>query len=257
MNGSMVLSGSPPQSGMFIHGTLKGSLKSRRHSDRSVSLSPPFMSPIQLDNENGMLCKKFKRSCSITRLDLVTEMSIDHIDADEIQNQRYDYLLDISRNTNTEATEDNREIIVVNNETNLCGGSADVETSKYTHPISAIVQFKPVVLNNQIHNATSLTSATEIEKSCTHKSYKQSNTMFGTSDPSSILNSVQDTGYQTYSMNSIMHTVDGYNISMQNPKVQSKEQTVTSNHDAQLSWKEDMPNVFSSTPSKCNKEKNS
>lgn len=83
-----------------------------------------------------------------------------------------------------------------------------------------------------------------------HKNHKQSITISDTLDPSCISNSVQDTGYQTYSMESTMHTIDSYNISMQNHKVQLKEQTVTFKDNAQFSWQEDMQNVFSSTPSK-------
>lgn len=106
MSGSMVLSSSPPQSGMFIHGSLKvcrktsspyimcifqycnmfqGSVKCRRHSFRSVSLSPPYMSPIR--NEDGTLCEKIRRrSRSITQLDLVMDMSIDLVGTENYQN---------------------------------------------------------------------------------------------------------------------------------------------------------------------------
>lgn len=156
-----------------------------------------------------------------------------------------------------EDTEDNRKMTIVNNDKgNLCD-FADVEISRHIDPISDAAQLNSVVLNDKDHNVTSSTTAIEMEKNSMHKSHKQSNTMFGTFDPSSISNSVQDTGYQTYSMNSTVHTVDSYSISMQNHKAQSTEQTVTSKNDALLSWKEDMLNVFSSTPSKCKKEKES
>ncbi|XP_014482836.1 PREDICTED: protein aurora borealis [Dinoponera quadriceps] len=255
MNGSMVLSGSPPQSGMFIHGSLKGSLKNRRYSNRSVSLSPPYMSPIR--NENGMLCKKIRRrSRSITRLDFVTDMSIDSENTEESQNLHDNDLSGIFRDTNVEGAEDNRKIAIVNNSQADLYNFADTETPKYENPFGNIVQIKSDVSGDKGRNdATGSTTAIEMEKHSMYKSHKQSNTMFSTFDPLCISSSVQDTGYQTYNTSSTVHTIDSYSISTQNHTDQAAEQT--SKDDAHLSWKEDMRNVFSSTPSKYRKEKES
>lgn len=151
------------------------------------------------------------------------------------------------RHTNLKDKEDSHKMTVVTSNKNSLCDFAGIDTSRYTDPIGDTVQHNPIVSND---NTTSSATATEIEKSSMHKSHKQSNTMFGIFDPSSISNSVQDTGYQTYSMNGTMHMIDSYSISTQNHNVQPKEQTVMFKDDAQLSWKEDMRNVFSSTPSK-------
>lgn len=168
------------------------------------------------------------------------------------------YVAGISRDTNIEGTEDDDKITIVNNgKTNLCDSTGIGILSKYINPIGATVQLNSVVSSDENRDIISFMTATEIDKNSTYKSHKQSITIFDTLDPSCISNSVQDTGYQTYSMNSTMHTVDSCSISMQNHKVQPKEQTVMFKDSAQLSWKEDMRNVFSSTPSKYKKEKES
>lgn len=87
--------------------------------------------------------------------------------------------------------------------------------------------------------------------SFSRESHKQSNIMSGAFEQQNI--SVQDTGYQTRSMNSTMHTIDSYNTSI-NHKTLWNEKIVMSKENAQLSWRENITNVFSSTPSKYNKE---
>lgn len=88
------------------------------------------------------------------------------------------------------------------------------------------------------------------------ESHKRSNIISGAFDQQSISNLVQDTGYQTHSMNSTMHTIDSYNTST-NHKTFWNEKIVISKDNTQLSWKENIRNVFSSTPSKYNKESGS
>lgn len=88
------------------------------------------------------------------------------------------------------------------------------------------------------------------------ESHKRSNIISGAFDQQSISNLVQDTGYQTHSMNSTMHTIDSYNTST-NHKTLWNEKIVTSKDNTQLSWKENIRNVFCSTPSKYNKESGS
>ncbi|XP_032667546.1 uncharacterized protein LOC116842431 [Odontomachus brunneus] len=258
MNGSIISSCSPPQSGMFIHGTLKGSLKNRRHSNKSVSLSSPCISPIR--NENDMPCKKIRRSRSNTRLDRTKDISIN---TEESRNLHDDDLLSISRDTNIEGTEDDYKITIVNNgKTNLCDSVSIGTLSKYTNPIGSTVQINSVESSEKNHDTISFITATRMNKDSMHKNHKQSITI-DTLGPWCTSNSVQDTGYQTYSMSSTMHTVDSCNISLQNHKVQPKEHIVNTTFkdfacsSVQLSWKDDMRNVFSSTPSKCKNEKES
>lgn len=154
------------------------------------------------------------------------------------------------------STDGNRRSIIVNHDkTNLYVSHGVEALPRRVNLIDSTMHSDSVVFNDRDHNAASLKFATEIGKNSTYES-KQSNTMFGMFDPQNISNSVQDTGYQTYSMNSTMHTVDSYNGISINHKIHSSEQMLTFKDDAQLSWKEDMKNVFSSTPSKTITKKN-
>lgn len=148
--------------------------------------------------------------------------------------------------------EDNHEKIIVNDKTNVCDSINMEELPRCTDSTKANNNFN--IFNDQGHNnGIDLKITTEIESS-RQESHKQSNAMFGTFDQQSISNSVQDTGYQTYSMNSTMHTVDSYNNISMNYKTHGNERQVTSKvNNTQLSWRENIENVFSSTPSKCNK----
>lgn len=148
--------------------------------------------------------------------------------------------------------EDNHEIIIVNNDkTNVCDSVNMEELPRYIDSIETNTVHYDVVFNDKGHN-NDLKITTEIESS-TQESHKQSNAMFGTFDQQSISNSVQDTGYQTYSMNSTMHTVDSYNNISMNYKTRWNDRLTSKDNNTQLSWRENIGNVFSSTPSKCNK----
>lgn len=152
-------------------------------------------------------------------------------------------------------TEDNHEIIVHNNKTNICDSINMDELPKCINSADMnTVYFDAIPFNDKgQNNDIGLKIKTEIESS-TQESHKQSNAMFGTFNQQSISNSVQDTGYQTYSMNSTMHTVDSYSNISVNYKTRWNERQVTSkDNNTQLSWRENIENVFSSTPSKCNK----
>ena len=153
-------------------------------------------------------------------------------------------------------TEENGKWIIINNDrTNACD-SVNMEETKSINSPDNIVHSNSIELNDkEYNNETSLKIVPEVT-SFSRKSHKQSNIMSGAFEQQSISNSIQDTGYQTYSMNSMMHTIDSYNTSM-NQKIIWNERIVTSRDIAQLSWKENMMNVFSSTPSKYNKERES
>lgn len=152
-------------------------------------------------------------------------------------------------------TEDSRHqsVIINHEETNLYASGI---RTKYTDPIDSAMS-DSLVLNDRDYNAISLKLATERENNSIHKSGKQNDTMFNASDPQDISNSIQDTGYQTYSMNNTTHTVDICNSTSFNQNIHSFKHMVTCKDDTHLSWKEDMSNVFSSTPSKYHKRKES
>lgn len=150
--------------------------------------------------------------------------------------------------------EDNGKWIITNNDrTNACD-SVNMEETKSIISSGNTVHSNAIVLNDKEYE-TSLKIAPEIT-SFSRKGHKQSNIMSGAFEQQNTSNSVQDTGYQTYSMNSMMHTIDSYNTSM-SQKTLWNERMMMSRDIAQLSWKENMTNVFSSTPSKYNKERES
>ncbi|XP_050453036.1 protein aurora borealis isoform X2 [Cataglyphis hispanica] len=252
---SMTLSCSPPQSGMFVHGTpLKRSLQTRHNNKSSAVKSKsvsPDLSPIH--TENNVLHKKIADSSrSAIRLDFAMDMSIDNVVVERKENSINDTSLD---KNNVKRTEDNHEIIVHNNKTNICDSINMEELPRCINSADMnTVYFDAVLFNNkEQNNDVGLKIKTEIESS-TQESHKQSNVMFGTFNQQSISNSIQDTGYQTYSMNSTMHTVDNYSNISVNYKTRWNERQVTSkDNNTQLSWRENIGNVFSSTPSKCNK----
>ncbi|XP_070153366.1 protein aurora borealis [Polyergus mexicanus] len=253
---SKTLSCSPPQSGMFVHGTplkrlLQTRLNNKSSAVKSKSVSPD-MSPIHIIENNVLHEKIAGSSRSAIRLDFTMDMSIDNVIMEKSKNLINDTSLD---KNDVKHTEDNHEIIVHNNKTNICDSINMEELPRCTDSADMnTMYFDAVLFNDKEHNNDiGLKIKTEV-KSSTQESYKQSNAMFGTFDQQSISTSVQDTGYQTYSMNSTMHTVDSYsNISM-NYKTRWNERQVTSkDNNSQLSWRENIGNVFSSTPSKCNK----
>lgn len=258
---SMVLVYSPPQSGMFVHGTpLKMLLQTRRQSNSSsVVISEnlsPNISPIH-NTENNKLYKRIEHCSSLaTRLNFVTDIDTnDTAEGKSSSSINSHHSLDMSDSeSDVKCTEENGKWIIINNDrTNACH-SVNMEEAKNINSPDNTVHSNDIVLNDkEYNNETSLKIAPEVT-SFSHKSHKQSNIMSGAFEHQSISNSIQDTGYQTYSMNSIMHTIDSYNTSMSQKPVWN-ERIVTSRDIAQLSWKENMTNVFSSTPSKYNKER--
>ncbi|XP_072757902.1 uncharacterized protein Bora isoform X2 [Anoplolepis gracilipes] len=256
-NNSMTLSCSPPQSGMFVHGTPLKMLQTRQNNKssavKSKSVSPPDMSPIHT-TENNVHEKIARNSRLAMRLDFAMDMSIDNVVVEKSDNSINDTSSDKS---NVKRTEDNREIIVHNDKTNLCNSINMEELPRCIDSADTnIVHFDAVLFNDKRHNNDmDLKIKTEIESS-TQESHQKNNAMFGMFDQQSISNSVQDTGYQTYSMNSTIHTVDSYSNISVNYKTRWNEQQVTSkDSNTQLSWRENIENVFSSTPSKCNKDR--
>jgi len=146
--------------------------------------------------------------------------------------------------------EDNGKLIINNDKTNACSINTE-ELPKCINSTDNTVHSNDIVFNDkEYNNEISLKIVPEIA-SFSRKNHKRSNIMSGAFEQQSI--SVQDTGYQTHSMNSIMHTIDSYNTSTSH-KTLWNERIATSRDNAQLSWRENIKNVFSSTPSKYNKE---
>lgn len=152
-------------------------------------------------------------------------------------------------------TEDSDKLMLVNNhKTNICETINMKELPRCINLTDNIEHSNVVFSDKEYNNEINLKILSETAENFSRESPKQNNVMSGAFKQQSISNSVQDTGYQTYSMNSITHTIDSYDTST-NHKTLWNEKLVMSNDNAQLSWRENIRNcVFSSTPSKYNKE---
>ncbi|XP_011877501.1 PREDICTED: protein aurora borealis [Vollenhovia emeryi] len=239
MSKSMTLACSPPQSGMFVHGTpLKKQQMIRQSNGSSVmiyeDLSPPNMSPIR---ETDRLYERIERCSPATRLNFAINTSTDGIAERKDKNSIDSYCsLDMSNSENdVKRTEGCGKLIIVNNDITNARSSINVEelpkcinsTDNIAH--SNTVVFNDVVRNNKI----SLKDPPETVN-FSRESHKQSNITSGTFEQQSISNSLQDTGYQTCSINSTIHTIDSCNISTSH-KTLWNEKIVISKDNAPLS----------------------
>ncbi|KAG7212052.1 hypothetical protein KM043_012408 [Ampulex compressa] len=240
MNGSLVLSScSPPQSGALVHGTpLKHSLQimQRDHGTPvtiSRNLSPPNMSPIYNTSCDSMR----SRSRSVARLDFTTDMSVDH----SILENTF-YTTSKLRTSEEEASESER----------LLNDSKHMKFST-----SPKVEVMPK--NSTLYEKSAKTELKMLTDSCkvyTNESciLQKTNTLLGISDLQSISNSRQDTGYQTYSMSSTTNAIDSCNETQVKEKLCWGDRILLTEDEVRMSdWKQNMRNVFSSTPSRHNR----
>lgn len=149
--------------------------------------------------------------------------------------------------------EDNDKLMIINNnKTNTYESNINMEElPKCINTTDSIEHSNVVFSDKKRNNEISLKILRETA-SFSRENPKQSNMISGAFEQQSISN-FQDTGYQTHSMNSITHTIDSCNTST-NHKTLWNEQLVMSKDNTQLSWRENVNCVFSSTPSKYNKE---
>ncbi|KAL0130686.1 hypothetical protein PUN28_002367 [Cardiocondyla obscurior] len=260
MNESMILPCSPPQSGFFVHGTPLKRLSYSRWQNNgssvriSENISPPNMSPIQ-GTEKDKLYDKTGHCSTVTRLNFTVDMSIDDITERKDQSPVNGYhSLDMSNSEHdVKCTEDNGKLLFLNNgKTNIYDSMNMRKLPNCINSIDNIMQSNSIVFNDKKYNNEICLKISPNTTSFSREKHKQSNIMSGAFEHQRISNSIQDTGYQTCSMNSTTYTIDSYNIST-NHKAIWNEKMMTKNN-TQLSWKEDIQSVFSSTPSKSNKK---
>ncbi|XP_020292287.1 uncharacterized protein LOC109858953 [Pseudomyrmex gracilis] len=235
---SMRLSCSPPQSGMFVHGTPLKMRHTKQRSDEYMikleHLSPPNMSPI-FNIKNNMKVE----SCSVTRLDFM-DISADNMLEEKKQSPPNQWVLDTSLNENSvKDTEDNCKVIIVNNDKRTLCDSINIneKLAKCVNLNDYPRHCDATMLNENNCNDGNFKLKTDMETSV-HEERKQIVTMFNSFDQQNS-NAVQDTGYQTYSMNNTMQIVDSYSNTSVNHKVYTSEQ-VMSRDNTQLSWKENI-----------------
>nr|XP_033339908.1 uncharacterized protein LOC117228317 [Megalopta genalis] len=241
LNGSLILSSSHPQSGMLADGVpFKPSQDSENRFDTSEivldNLSSPNISPIH-KRANNMSCESIQfRNRSVVRLDFVTEMSVDQ-----------------SSEEDNEYSNDNSSDVSFDN----------VMTPVAEYEIHKFLNFDNNSEHAQINNSPGTKivakNSTYIEKNFETEDVelpsKDRNdiytfTKLGMSDQQSVSNSVQDTGYQTYSMNSATNITGSCNNTPVKQKICYSERLLLTDDVQQTDWKENMKNVFCSTPSR-------
>lgn len=78
--------------------------------------------------------------------------------------------------------------------------------------------------------------------------------MLGISGQQSVSNSIQDTGYQTCSMSNTANVTDSYSTPTKQ-KAYWGDRILMSDDELRLpEWRENMKNIFSSTPSRSNRD---
>ncbi|NP_001122572.1 protein aurora borealis [Nasonia vitripennis] len=252
---------SPPQTGMFFHGTPLRSCSQivQRTFGTPLAergdLSPCNVSPISNPAFN-MSCQSIKsKNKSVTRLDFTKDMSIEiSAENDEKENKRS------PENEINCKTLFSDEIKLTEKKTYQYHLEAEKDDD-ITHMVVSenSLKFKfedkeNFALNNfNIHDKSKFT---EIGKLNFSESYalQQSNMLsgnyiqqlgFGTAH--------QDTGYQTYSSSNLTSNMDSYSTSIKQ-KLHWEDKTAPADDEVQLSdWKDNMKNMISSTPSKYNR----
>ncbi|CAK9797412.1 Protein aurora borealis [Anthophora plagiata] len=251
INGSLILSSSPPQSGMLVHGAAFNHSQDEGYSHDtseiiSTNLSPPNISPIH-STVNNMSCESVKsRPRSVARLDFTTEMSIDQ---SSIQHKECldDHSLDESLNNVHHAciqADAHTELKVLAKNSTQLEHDHETETLEFnSRHFNVINKYKYLTESCKINTSESYI-------------FQQTNAMLGISDQQSVSNSVQDTGYQTYSMSSTTNVNDSYNSTPIKQKAYWGDRILMTDEKFRLpDWKENMKNIFSSTPSRSNREK--
>lgn len=119
-------------------------------------------------------------------------------------------------------------------------------------PVKSAEQTKgslPVVQQHEIVDRLKLAAdwcKIHSNESCAH----QNNTFGGISAQQSTFNFAQDTGYQTYSMNSTS-MIENANVTPSKQIVKWNERITSHDDELHISdWKRNMINIYSSTPSK-------
>ncbi|XP_060827329.1 protein aurora borealis [Bombus pascuorum] len=262
MDGSLVLSSSPPQSGMLIHGTsLKCSPNENCHHNASQidtgNLSHPSISPIHSTVNNMSYESGKSRSRSVARLNFSMDMSIDQSNTQH-KDLSNNYSLDESL-SKVNADKKAGDLL------NLQSESASAQDD--THTEIKVLAKNSIHVEHNCENKTTEFDVKYSNATSTFKSYKtstnescmiqQTNAMLGISGQQSVSNSIQDTGYQTCSMSNTANVTDSYGTTPTKQKAYWGDRILMSDDELRLpEWRENMKNIFSSTPSRSNRERN-
>ncbi|XP_034191049.1 aurora kinase A activator-like protein bora [Osmia lignaria lignaria] len=249
MNGSLVLSSSPPESGMLIHGA---PVKSQnmdycRDTSQIIPNISPIYSTVNMSRENLR-----SRSRSVARLDFTNDMSID----ESLQRRGYSssHSLDESLNKIVKQVAKNKVDNLLNSDSNAMSAKTDVCTetkASVKNPVQQENNFETENSKLDSKHCNALKCLTDSYRMITNEScmFQQTNTALGISDQH---NSVQDTGYQTYSMNSITNVTNNYNGTPVKQKACWGDRILLT--DDEFRHETNIKNIFCSTPSRSNRE---
>ncbi|XP_076240347.1 aurora kinase A activator-like protein bora [Calliopsis andreniformis] len=264
MEGSLILPSSPPQSGMLVHGAPLKHMPNAgdTHNTSHVApgnLSPPNISPIH-STVNNMSCESMKsRSRSVARLNFTAEMSIDESngqhkngtedesfnkDNEQIAENKIEHSMDVHNNSTCIQIDNLTEAKIVSASSSNFEYNLETETSEFNSK-----------QQNDVHTFKHLTESCKIytNENCR---LQQTNGILGVSDQQSVSNFAQDTGYQTYSMSSTTNVTDSYNSTPVKQKACWSDRILLTDDEFRLcDWKENIKNIFSSTPSRSNRER--
>ncbi|KAK0167598.1 hypothetical protein PV327_004973 [Microctonus hyperodae] len=242
---------SPPQSGMFAHGTplTKGTLALQRTYGtpciNSENLSPPNMSPI-CNSPGDMSCQSIGSRCkSAARLDFNGHMSVDTSFADNNDNQKYHQEDDEGNNLDHEQE----------------NGNGGTEKSNDTiEMVSLLHESTPSrkTSGNNYKILGKLKDAVDWYKSVSNEndSGQRNITLIGYSEQSGAFSINHDTGYQTCSMNNTSANPDNRSMTPSkkafnwNERINGLSEINESDAKGLRDWQENIETMISSTPSK-------
>lgn len=260
INSSLILPNSPPQSGMILCGTplRKLSRKMQRYHgtplQNSENLSPNISPVLDVSNTSSESVKV--RSRSVVRLDFTQNVQtfiLDNVNTPQNDNISETHESEVNQenvkprinndiSTRSDISVEMHSIkedsipVIKNNEKNQ--NSKDTNKDEYHNIVNELKHFPDSCQTYQMENCTS----------------QQMNTFLGISGGHSASNIAQDTGYQTYSMNSTTNITENSTI---NQKLHYGEHIFILEDELRMSdWKGNMKHVVCSTPSKYNNEKN-
>lgn len=252
MNESRILPSSPLQSGMFAHGPpLKRSSNINYNHDTSAidtsNLSSSNISPIQ--NTMNMSCESVRsRPRSVARLNFTTEMTVNQ------SSNKYEELNDCPSDVSLEKVDVRATEKKLDDDLNAKDVSTRAKVEKMNvlandlAPVERNFEISPSEFNSLKHNANALKPVTI---TCESYVLQQTNGTLGIPDQQSISNYAQDTGYQTYSMSNV---TDGYSSPTKQKPFWGERILITDDEFRLSEWKENMKNIFSSTPSRSNRD---
>ncbi|XP_063992025.1 protein aurora borealis [Diachasmimorpha longicaudata] len=247
---------SPPQSGMMVHGTpLRGRPYNmqRNHGTpytNSKHLSPLNMSPI-CNPTLDMSCQSIQsHRRSVTRLDFTPFMSIDVSSSEEKDSEETPTSLTHPGTIFEESLESHSPAPLTKN-----------NTIEMVSLLQESTSFNPAIpITIEVSKIDRVKETTDWYRNTSNESIggqKHGITLLRSnySEQSSAFNFAQDTGYQTYSMN---NTSDNRSITpLKKQATWSERITSISEIDEVKSsnWKENLENMYSSTPSKYGRQR--